>query len=69
MTKDDIESIALESTRTVEIDEFVPIGEIDDLYLVRAYFIVPDRKLGHDAYGVSHETIRSLDKVAIARLS
>ena len=25
---------ALESTRTIEIDEFVPRSEIDDLYLV-----------------------------------
>jgi non-homologous end joining protein Ku len=40
----------LESTRTIEIDEFVPRKEIDDLYLVRPYYIIPDRKVGHDAY-------------------
>lgn len=35
VSKDELENIALESTRTIEIDEFVPRKEIDDLYLVR----------------------------------
>jgi DNA end-binding protein Ku len=68
VTKDELENIALESTRTIEIDEFVPRSEIDDLYLVRPYYIVPDGKGGHDAYAVIRETIRSLDQVAIARV-
>jgi DNA end-binding protein Ku len=68
VTKDELENIALESTRTIEIDEFVPRKEIDDLYLVRPYYIVPDGKVGHDAYAVIRETIRSLDKVALARV-
>src|SRR5215208_6674592 len=68
LTKDELEAIALESTRTIEIDEFVPRTEIDDLYLVRPYYIVPDGKVGHDAFAVIRETIRSLDKIAIARV-
>ena len=52
VTKDELENIALESTRTIEIDEFVPRSEIDDLYLVRPYYIVPDGKVGHDAFAV-----------------
>jgi DNA end-binding protein Ku len=35
VTKDELENIALESTRTIDIDQFVPRSEIDDLYLVR----------------------------------
>jgi DNA end-binding protein Ku len=68
VTKDELENIALESTRTIEIDEFVPRSEIDDLYLVRPYYIVPDGKVGHDAYAVIRETIRALDQVAIGRV-
>jgi DNA end-binding protein Ku len=68
VTKDELENIALESTRTIEIDEFVPRREIDDLYLVRPYYIVPDGNVGHDAFAVIRETIRSLDKVALARV-
>ncbi len=66
--KDDLENIALDSTRTIEIDEFVPRSEIDQRYVIRPYYIVPDGKVGHDAYAVIRETIRSMDKVAIGRL-
>src|ERR1700726_3327665 len=66
--KDELDNIALESTRTIDIDEFVPKSEIDELYLVRPYFIVPDGKVGHDAFAVVRETIRTMDKVAIARV-
>jgi DNA end-binding protein Ku len=66
--KDELENIALESTRTIDIDEFVPRAEIDELYLVRPYYIVPDGKVAHDAYAVIRETIRTMDKVAIARV-
>jgi DNA end-binding protein Ku len=66
--KDELDNIALESTRTIDIDEFVPRSDIDELYLVRPYYIVPDGKVGHDAYAVIRETIRTMDKVAIARV-
>src|SRR5947207_85129 len=68
VSKDELENIALESTRTIEIDEFVPRNEIDDLYLVRPYYIVPDGKVGHDAYAVIRETIRSMDQMALGRV-
>src|SRR3954470_20426031 len=68
ITRDELDAVALESTRTIEIDQFVPKSEIDELYLVRPYYIVPDGKVGHDAYAVIRETIRSLDKVALARV-
>src|SRR6476620_10491901 len=57
VTKDELENIAPESTRTIEIDEFVPRTEINDLYLARPYYIVPDGKVGHDAFAVIRETI------------
>jgi DNA end-binding protein Ku len=68
VTKDELENIALESTRAIEINEFVPRKEIDDLYLVRPYHIIPDGKIGHDAYAVIRETIRGMDRVAIGRV-
>ena len=66
--KDELDNISLESTRTIDIDEFVPKSDIDELYLVRPYYIVPDGKVGHDAFAVIRETIRTMDKVAIARV-
>src|SRR6202011_4089925 len=45
VTKEELENVALESTRTIEIDEFVDRSEIDG-------------KVGHDAFAVVRETIR-----------
>ncbi len=68
VTKDELDEIALDSTHTIEIDEFVPRSDIDSRYLIRPYYLVPDGKVGHDAFAVIRETIRSMNKVAIGRI-
>lgn len=68
VSKEELEEIALESTRTIEIDEFVSRSEIDPRYLIRPYYLRPDGKVGHDAFAVIRETIREMDKVAIGRV-
>jgi DNA end-binding protein Ku len=65
---DEIERIEIESAHTIEIDEFVDRADIDQRYVIRPYYLVPDGKMGHDAYAVIRETIRSMNKVAIGRL-
>src|ERR1700753_4348657 len=68
VSKEELEDIALESTRTIEIDEFIEKSEIDPRYLVRPYYLRPDGKIGHDAFAVIRETIRDMNKVAIGRV-
>ncbi|MET4842549.1 non-homologous end joining protein Ku [Bradyrhizobium japonicum] len=68
VSKEELDEIALESTRTIEIDEFVDRADIDPRYLIRPYYIRPDGKVGHDAFAVIRETIREMDKVAIGRV-
>jgi DNA end-binding protein Ku len=68
ITKEELDEISVESARTIDIEEFVPKTEIDDLYLVRPYFIVPDGKVGHDAFAVIRETIKAMGKVALGRV-
>jgi DNA end-binding protein Ku len=68
VSKEELEDIALESTHTIEIDEFVPKSDIDGRYLIRPYYLVPDGKVGHDAFAVIRETVRSMNKVAIGRV-
>jgi DNA end-binding protein Ku len=68
VTKEELEDVALESTRTIGIDEFVERDEIDPRYLIRPYYLRPDGKIGHDAFAVIRETIREMNKVAIGRV-
>src|SRR6201982_1924855 len=68
VTREELENVALESTRTIEIEEFVDRSEIDPRYLIRPYYLRPDGKIGHDAFAVIRETIKSMNKVAIGRV-
>ncbi|MGY3572886.1 non-homologous end joining protein Ku [Bradyrhizobium sp. USDA 4504] len=68
VTREELENVALESTRTIEIDEFVDRSEIDPRYLIRPYYLRPDGKVGHDAFAVTREIIREMNKVAIGRV-
>ena len=66
VTDEELEAIALESTRTIDIDEFVPRSEIDDLYNIRPYYIAPEGKVGVDAFAVIRDVIEAMDRVALA---
>ena len=68
VSKEELEEVALELTRTIDIDEFVEKSEIDPRYLIRPYYLRPDGKIGHDAFAVIRETIREMGKVAIGRV-
>jgi DNA end-binding protein Ku len=68
VAKEELENLALESTRTIDIDEFVEKSEIDRRYLIRPYYLRPDGKVGHDAFAVIREIIREMNKVAIGRV-
>src|SRR5258708_31478817 len=67
-TKEELENVALESTRTIDIDEFVDRSEIDPRDLIRPYYLVPDGKGRHDAFADVRGTVREMNKVAIGRV-
>ncbi len=46
---DELEAVAIKSKHTIEIDEFVPKSDIDELYMRDPYFIVPDGEVGQQA--------------------
>ena len=58
VTKDELDDIALESTRTIEIDEFVTASRDRPPLPDPALLPRPDGKVGHDAFAVIRETIR-----------
>jgi DNA end-binding protein Ku len=68
ITDEELEAVALESTRTIDIDQFVPRNEIDELYYIRPYYIAPDGKAGQDAFVVIRKVIEAMEMVAIARI-
>lgn len=50
----------------IEIKQFVPKNEIDPIYLSEPYYLIPEGRVGHDAYAVVRETMKATGKVALA---
>jgi DNA end-binding protein Ku len=65
---DELEAVAIESKRMIEIDTFVPRDEIDDLYLNNPYYVVPDGEVGQQAFAVIREAIRKEGMVALGKV-
>src|SRR6202048_5241149 len=65
---EELEAVAIESKRTIDIDEFVPREEIDELYLNNPYYIAPDGEVGQQAFAVIREAIRKEGMVAIGKV-
>jgi len=52
----------------IDIDQFVPGKEIDELYLKDPYYIVPDGEVGAQAFAVIREAIKKEGMVALGRV-
>ena len=66
--EDELEAVKLESTHTIEIDDFVRAEDIDERYLDKPYYVVPNGKAGADAFVVIRDAMKRKDKVALARV-
>ncbi|MCP1842502.1 DNA end-binding protein Ku [Bradyrhizobium sp. USDA 4524] len=66
--RDELEAVQIESNHTIDIDSFVPEGEIDKRYLDHPYYIRPDGKAGVDAFAVIRDAMKDQDRVALARI-
>jgi Ku protein len=65
---EELDAVKVESTNTIDIDDFVPAEDIDERYLDKPYRIVPDGKAGADAFVVIRDAMKRKDKVALARV-
>jgi DNA end-binding protein Ku len=67
-TREELEAVAIESKRTIEIEEFVPKTQIDELYIRDPYYIAPDGEVGQQAFAVIREAIRKEGMVAVGKV-
>ncbi len=65
---EELEALKIDSSQTIEIDRFVPRAQIDERYLDSPYYIIPDDKVGQEAFGVIREAMRDKKMVALARV-
>jgi DNA end-binding protein Ku len=68
LSKEDFESVKLESTHTLDIEKFVPRESINRLYWDVPYHLLPGGKTGIEAFAVIREAMRKTGMVALGRL-
>src|ERR1700761_2161514 len=68
LTNDEINSVKLESTKTIDIERFVAGDQIDRLYWDNPYFLAPDGKLAQEAFGVIRTAMEKSGQIALGRV-
>ena len=68
LTDEEIKSVKLESTKTIDIERFVPEDEIDRVYWDNPYYLAPAGGIAEEAFGVIREAMRSEGKIALGRV-
>jgi DNA end-binding protein Ku len=66
--EDELDNVALESTHTIDIDEFVPMSDVDRIYLDESYYLVPQDEVAQEAFAVIREAMRKEELAGLARV-
>ena len=64
----DLEALKIESTKTIELETFVPQAEIDEIYLDSPYYLAPDDKVAEEAFAVIRDAMLKKKMVGIGRV-
>lgn len=65
---DELDTVALESTKTIDISTFTPRESIDWIWLDTPYYLSPNDPVGQEAFSVIRDAMQSQDMVGISRL-
>ena len=68
VTDEEIKAVRLESTKTIDIERFVPEGAIDRIYWDHPYYLAPDGKLAQEAFAVIREAMKRSGQIALGRV-
>jgi DNA end-binding protein Ku len=68
LTDEDLDAVPVESTRNIDIAQFVESQEIDPIYYKKSYYLGPE-EAGLKAYQLLVEALREGGKVGIAKVS
>ena len=66
---EEIEKVKLESRKTLELTQFVDIGDIDPIYFDKPYYVVPADDLAEEAFVVVRDALRRTKKVGVGQLA
>jgi DNA end-binding protein Ku len=68
LTDADLDTVALESTRTIDIEVFAPRDSIQWVYLEKPHYLAPNEAVGQEAYSVIRDAMAASKVVGVSRL-
>jgi DNA end-binding protein Ku len=68
LTDEDFEKVPVESSRQIDIQQFVDLEEIDPMLYKKSYYLVPE-ETGAKAYALLREAMNRAGKVGVAKVS
>lgn len=69
LEEDELETVRLESKKTLELTLFVPASDIDVTYYEKPYYVVPADDLANEAYIVLREALKRTKMVGLGQLA
>lgn len=66
--KEELDAVKLESTRIIDIEEFVDADTIDRIYWDEPYYLAPAGRTGIEAFAVIQAAMAKQNKVALGRV-
>jgi len=67
LKEEDFQRVDVEATQTVDIKDFVELGEIDPIFFYKPYYLEP-QKGGDKAYALLRDALKDSKKVGIAKV-
>lgn len=68
ITDKDLDSVDLDTVKTIDIEKFVPAKSVEWIYLEKPHYLVPNDAVGEEAFAVIREAMKSEDVVGVSRL-
>ncbi len=68
LTDDDLDRVALDTVKTIDIEKFAPAESIEWVYLEKPHYLMPDDSVGNEAFAVIRDAMKVDKVVGISKL-
>ncbi|TCV67377.1 Ku protein [Neorhizobium sp. S3-V5DH] len=68
LTDDDLDRVALDTVKTIDIEKFAPAESIEWVYLEKPHYLMPDDAVGNEAFAVIRDAMKADKVVGISKL-
>lgn len=68
LSDDDLDNVALDTVKTIDIEKFAPADSIEWVYLEKPHYLMPDDAVGNEAFAVIRDAMKADKVVGISKL-